>query len=145
MDDYNQKFWDYYLQVLPFRRISKKMQLEKYRAGLNMKIQTQVNTQHFKDIQSLMHAATVASLMYMQDPSTLMSLQAGMLTRRKPEPYRRERREFTKKKEFPRGARKGFQPQKPRGKPPPPRGFKFKFKFTLEQIALFRKEGKCFR
>ena len=74
MDEYNQKFWDYYLQVLPFRRVSKKMQLEKYRAGLNMKIQTQLNTQHFKDIQSLMHAATVASLVQMEDPSTLMSL-----------------------------------------------------------------------
>ena len=83
IDDYNQEFWDYYLQVLPFCRVSKKMQLEKYRAGLNMKIQTQVNMQHFKDIQSLMHAATVASLVQMEDPSTLLSLQAGLPKKRK--------------------------------------------------------------
>ena len=83
MDEYNQKFWDYYLQVLPFRRVSKKMQLKKYKAGLNMKIQTQVNTHHFKDIQSLMHAAIVASLVQMEDPSTLLSLQAGLLKKRK--------------------------------------------------------------
>ena len=29
VDDYNQKFWDYYLQVLPFRKISRKTQMEK--------------------------------------------------------------------------------------------------------------------
>ena len=104
MDDYNQKFWDYYLQVLPFRKISRKTQIKKYKAGLTPKIQTQV-----KGIQNLMHAAIVASLMYMQDPSTLMSLQAGMSTRRKPEPYRQERREFLEPREFPRGGqRKGF-------------------------------------
>ena len=144
VDDYNQRFWDYYLQVLPFRKISRKTQMEKYKACPS-KIQTQVNTQWIKGIQNLMHFATVASLMYMQDPSTLMSLQAWMPQRKKPEPYRQERREFPERKEFPRGARKGFQPQKPRGKPPPPREFKFKSKFSLEQIAIFRKEGKCFR
>ena len=140
VDDYNQRFWDYYLQVLPFRKISRKTQMEKYKAGLTPKIQTQVNIQRIKGIQNLMHSATVASLMYMQDPSTLMSLQAGMPQRRKTEPYRQERREFTERKEFPRGAKKGFQPRKPRGKPPSPRGFKFKSKFSPEQIAIFRKE-----
>ena len=129
VDDYNQKFWDYYLQVLPFRKISRKTQMEKYKASLTPKIQTQENTQRINGIQNLMHAATVASLMYMQDPSTLMSLQAGMPTRRKPEPYRQERREFPEWREFPRGAKKGFQPQKPRGKPSQPRGIKFQSKF----------------
>ena len=91
-----------------------------------------------------MHSTIVASLMYMQDPSTLMSLQVGMPQRRKPEPYRQERREFPEQKEFPRGARKGFQPQKPRGKPLQPRGIKFQSKFNTEQIDVLRKEGKCF-
>ena len=40
MDDYNQKFWDYYLQVLPFRKISRKTQMEKYKAGLARKATT---------------------------------------------------------------------------------------------------------
>ena len=73
VDDYNQRFWDYYLQVLPFRKISWKTQMEKYKAGLTPKIQTQVNTQYIKGIQNLMHFATVASLMHMQDPSTSAS------------------------------------------------------------------------
>ena len=63
IDKYNQKFWDYYLQVLPFCRVSKKMKMQKYRARLNAKIQTQVNTQHYRGIQNLMHAVTMASLM----------------------------------------------------------------------------------
>ena len=70
VDDYNQKFWDYYLQVLPFRKISRKTQMEKYKAGLTPKIHTQVNTQRIKGIQNLMHFATVDSLMYMQDDVT---------------------------------------------------------------------------
>ena len=45
VDDYNQEFWDYYLQVLPFRKISCKTQTEKYKAGLTLKIQMQVNIQ----------------------------------------------------------------------------------------------------
>ena len=141
MDEYNQKFWDYYLQVLPFRRVPKKMQLEKYRAGLNMKIQTQVNTQHFKDIQSLMHAATMASLVQMEDPTTLMSLQAGLSKKRKFEAGR-----FQKRSEA--GGEKRMMPyQKPRGGRfrKPFRDFKGKAQWTPEQIEIFRKEGKCFR
>ena len=34
VDDYNQRFWDYNLQVLPFRKISRTTQMEKYKAGL---------------------------------------------------------------------------------------------------------------
>lgn len=45
IDDYNHKFWDYYLQVLPIRKVSRKTQMQNYRAGLNTKIQIQVNTQ----------------------------------------------------------------------------------------------------
>ena len=39
--------------------MSRKTQMEKYKAGLTPKIQTQVNTQRIKGIQNLMHAATV--------------------------------------------------------------------------------------
>ena len=65
IDEYNHKFWDYYLQVLPFRKVSQKVQIEKYSAGLIPKIQTQVNAQKHKKIQDLMHAATVANLVQM--------------------------------------------------------------------------------
>ena len=53
VDDYSQRFSDYYLQVLPFKKISRKTQMEKYKAGLTPKIQTQVNTQYIKGIQNL--------------------------------------------------------------------------------------------
>ena len=34
IEEYNQKFWDAYLPVAPFKKISKKNQIRKYRAGL---------------------------------------------------------------------------------------------------------------
>ena len=103
-------------------------------------IQTQVNTQHFKDIQSLMHAATVASLVQMEDPSTLVSLQAGLPKKRKSDVGR-----FQKRFE-PRGEKREFPFQKPRGGwfKRPLRDSKGKAQWTLEQIETFRKEGKCF-
>ena len=76
------------------------MQKEKYTAGLIPKIQTQVNAQKHKKIQDVMHAAIVASLVQMQDPSSLLSLQAGVPLKRKVDsikPQRREQPQFERR------------------------------------------------
>ena len=88
-----------------------------------------------------MHAATVASLVQMEDPSTLMSLQAGLPRKRKFETGR-----FQKRSEA-RGEKRMMSYQKPRGGRfrKPSRDFKGKDQWTPEQIETFRKEGKCFR
>ena len=38
IDEYNQRFWDYCLQVLPFRKVSQQVQEEKYTTGLIPKL-----------------------------------------------------------------------------------------------------------
>ena len=88
-----------------------------------------------------MHVATVASLVQMEDPSTLMSLQTGLPKKRKFEVGR-----FQKRSEA-RGEKRMMPYQKPRGGRfrKPFRDFRGKGQWTPEQIETFRKEGKCFR
>ena len=84
IDDYNKIFWGYCLG-LPFRKVSRKVQCKSIVLVLITKIQTQVNAQHHKGIQDLMHATTVASLVQIEDPSTLMLRHAGILKKKKPD------------------------------------------------------------
>ena len=89
----------------------------------------------------MMHAAIVASLVQMEDTSTLLSLQAGLPKKRKFEVGR-----FQKKYEA-RGEKRIMPFQKLRGGrfKRPFRDFKGKGQWTPQQIETFRKEGKCFR
>ena len=48
VEEYNQKFWDAYLLVAPFKKISKKNQIRIYRASLKPKIEVVVNTQQHR-------------------------------------------------------------------------------------------------
>ena len=83
-----------------------------------------------------MHAATVASLVQMEDPSTLVSLQAGVL-----------RKENLMQGDFRKGSSQEGTKEKPRGGrfKRTFKDFKGKAQWTLEQIETFHKEGKCFR
>lgn len=85
-----------------------------------------------------MHPATAASLMNMQDPSTLVSLHTGVPQKKKFQYPRFE------KKDIQKGETKGFLLQKPWGNQNT-KGLKGRPTFSTKQIAAFKKEGKYFQ
>lgn len=60
---HNAKFWAAYLQVTPFKEVSMKTQLQKYRGGLLSSIRAFVSIHISSKLQDLMQVVKVAEIM----------------------------------------------------------------------------------